>query len=387
MVTLLLLAVIYITFIGLGLPDSLLGTIWPAMYEELDVGISAQGILSVIVSVGTVISSISSAAIMKKFSTCTIIIVSVFMTALAIIGISLSSIFWPLIIISLVLGLGAGCIDSCLNSFVAEHYSPMHMSWLHCFWGIGATLGPVILSFYLAKSMWKQGTMAIGLIQIAITAVLIFSIPLWKKIDRAEETEIEEKNSITYKKALGRHGVFATLMAFFFYCGIEQTAGHWGASFLNICRGISLDTAARMVSVYFLGIATGRLLSGFLTLKVSNKTLINLGGIFIFVGSLLIGFTKSEILLWAAFILIGLGCAPIFPCLISETPHSFGKIYTQSIMGLQMAFSYLGIAILPPVFGLIAENHSGLFPYYILGMDILMFVSVLNLNRRTKLNK
>ena len=195
MVTTLLLAVIYITFIGLGIPDSLLGTIWPAMYKGLNVGISAQGILSVIVSVGTVISSISSAVIMKKFNTGTIIIVSVFMTALAILGISLSFVFWSLIILSLILGLGAGCIDSCLNSFVAEHYSPMHMSWLHCFWGIGATLGPVILSFYLAKSTYQAGTMTIAILQMGITLILILSIPLWKKIGEAEETFAEEKNS------------------------------------------------------------------------------------------------------------------------------------------------------------------------------------------------
>lgn len=379
----LLLAIIYISFISLGLPDALLGSAWPAMYKEMQVPISSAGVVSMIIAGGTIISSLNSDRFIKKIGTGKLTAISVGMTAVALWGFSTSHSFLVLCAWAIPYGLGAGSVDAALNNFVALHYKAKHMSWLHCFWGIGATLGPYLMGYFLTVGMkWNMGYFTISVIQIVLTGILIISLPLWKKNDTAFSEENEETKSLSMKELLKISGAKPTLVAFFCYCALEATTGLWGSSYLVMEKGITAETAAKWISLFYFGITFGRFLSGFLAIKLSNKNMVRIGQGVAFLGITVLLLPVGIYGLCAGFILIGMGCAPIYPCLLHETPENFGKDLSQAIMGMQMACAYVGSTFMPPLFGLIAEYIDiKLYPFYLVIFVIVMIIMVEMVNR------
>jgi fucose permease len=372
----LLLVVIYISFISLGLPDSLLGSAWPIMYSELNVPISYAGIISMIIAVGTIISSLQSDRLTKKLGPGKVTAISVAMTATALFGFSISKSFMALCIWAIPYGLGAGSVDASLNNYVALNYESRHMSWLHCMWGVGATLGPYIMGYVLTKDMsWSSGYHIIGILQIALTLVLILSLPLWKKRNIIDSGEDINEKVLSIKEIIKIPGAKEVMLCFFCYCALEQTASLWASSYLTIYKGISADTAASLASMFFIGITIGRFFSGFITMKLNDTQMIRIGSFLIGVGIIimLLPFgTNTSIL---GLIMIGLGCAPIYPCIIHSTPEHFGEDKSQAIIGVQMASAYVGTCIMPPIFGLIANYISvALFPIFLLAILIVMAI-------------
>lgn len=381
-----LLVLIYLAFISLGLPDSLLGSAWPAMYGEFGASISSAGIISMIIAGGTIISSLSSDKTIRKFGTGPVTLISVVMTAAALLGISFSGSFIAVCLWAIPLGLGAGSIDTALNNFVALHYKASHMNWLHSFWGIGASIGPIIISFFLVQSSsWQNGYRTISAIQFALAFALIFSLPLWKKAREKKNGENQEQQiSFSILQLVKLPKAKPTLLAFFFYCALESTVGLWGSSYLVVVRDIKEEVAAGWISLYYLGITSGRVLSGFLSMKLSQKKMIKLGQLLISIGVLILLLPIPSTFAVAGMFFIGLGCAPIFPSLLHETPNSFGKERSQAIMGMQMACAYIGSTFMPPLFGLLgAKIDYGLFPYYISMLLLLMIFMVILIYRNT----
>lgn len=367
----LLLIIIYLAFISLGLPDSLLGPAWPTMYRDLAVPVHFAGIISMIVAGGTVISSLFSSRLIERFGVATITTLSVFLTALALLGFSYAGSFLFLCLLAIPLGLGAGCVDAALNNYVALHYQARHMNWLHCFWGVGAAIGPVIMSRYLALGeSWALGYNTVGWIQIGLVVVLFFSIPYWINTQEGQGTEGERGDKTSFKTLLAIPGLRQGLLVFFLYCTIEATFGLWGASYLVLVRQYEPEKAAGLVSIYFLGITLGRFVSGFMTARLSNRQLVYLGQGLIFLGVLCL-FLPVQATIMPGFLLIGLGCAPIFPSLLHETPRNFGEKHSQAIMGLQMASAYVGITLMPLLFGKLASyiGYSSLL--WFLGVALL----------------
>lgn len=372
-----LLVIIYLAFISLGLPDSLLGSAWPVMHIDLSVPLSSAGVMAVIVSGGTIISSFMSDRLIKRFGTGKVTFTSAAMTAAALLGFSVSPSFIWLCIMGIPLGLGAGSVDAALNNFVALHYKANHMNWLHCFWGVGATLGPVIMSLFIAQNNgWRKGCFSISIIQFCLVIVLCAALPLWKKVETADcknEAEKESNHDINVFKI---PGVKTALVSFAFYCATETTMGLWGSSYLVKYKGLPASTAARWISLFYAGITIGRFLSGFLTMKLKNSVLIRLGQIICIIGTVSLILPLPVYFLKAGLVLVGLGCAPIYPCSIHETPQRFGKTASQSVMGLQMAFAYMGSTFMPPLFGLIAAKTSiVIFPYFLLCYILIMLIS------------
>jgi fucose permease len=354
----LLLIIIYLAFISLGLPDSLLGSAWPAMFEDLGVPLDYAGFISMIVAAGTVISSLFSGKLIGKFGVAAVTTFSVLLTALALMGFAYSNHFLYLCLLSVPLGLGAGSVDSALNNYVALHFQAKHMNWLHSFWGVGAAIGPMIMGGYLAKGeSWSAGYETVAWIQLSLVLILIFSIPLWRKSASGQEEHSEEKSSGLVDLIRIKPGLKQALLVFFCYCTIEATFGLWGASYLVFERGFEVDLAARLTSLYFLGITIGRFLSGFLTAHFTNRQLVYLGLGVIGLGLVLL-FLPVSFTVIPGFMLVGLGCAPIFPSLLHETPVNFGEKHSQSIMGFQMASAYVGITLMPFLFGKIASFTS-----------------------------
>jgi len=384
MFTLLLLIIIYIAFISLGLPDSLLGSAWPSMYNSLDVPLHYAGIISMIVTGGSVVSCVLSEKIIRRLGTGAVMVLSVFFTAAALIGFSVSHSFIFLCLCAVPLGLGAGSVDTALNNYVALHYKSRHMSWLHCFWGIGASAGPIIMSFFLIqKNSWNMGYRAIGIFQLCLVLILFISLPLWKKNTLEENEKHEQHESVKYSNILKIAGVKEALLAFFCYCTIELTTGLWGASFLVMEKGISPEIAARWISLYYIGITLGRFISGFITMKLTNRQMIRLGQIIIGAGIIVMILPFGNVTLLPGLFMIGLGCAPIFPSLIHETPVNFGKEYSQAIMGLQVGSAYIGNTLMPPVFGWLASFLSfSIFPIFIGLVLVIMIVLIEVLSRK-----
>lgn len=383
----LFLILIYITFISLGLPDSLLGAGWTAMRLDLNVPLSNAGIISMIISSGTIISSLLSGRLIKWLSTGKLTVISVCMTAVALLGFSFAPSFLWLCFLAIPLGLGAGAVDSAINNFIAVHFEAKHMSWLHCFWGVGATGGPLIMSMLLAREGgWRNGYFIIAIIQFVLVLILLFSLPLWKKYDRTVQvTEINEQKE--KPKLFAIKGVKLTLISFFCYCAIEMTTGLWGSSYLVIVKGISVEMAAQWISMYYFGITLGRFISGFITMKCSNMNLVRIGQVTIALGVLCFILPLPTIFSMIGLVLIGLGCAPIYPSMLHETPNRFGQEMSQSMMGIQMASAYVGTTCMPPLFGFLANYvGTGFFPVYLLMLIGLMIVCVERLNR-LKLNK
>lgn len=373
-----LLVIIYAAFISLGLPDSLLGSAWPSMYEGFGVPISYAGFISMIVAGGTIVSSLNSDRLIRRLGTGPVTLISVAMTAAALWGISFSDSFAMVCLCAVPLGLGAGSVDAALNNFVALHYKAAHMNWLHCFWGIGASTGPMVIAFFLTMQVtWKSGYRAVGVIQTALVLVLIISLPLWLKVkgnDSADDRK--EKKSFGLFQLLKLKKAKPTLTAFFCYCSLEATVGLWGSSYLVMVRSVPGDVAARWISLYFLGITLGRLFSGFLSIWLNQRQMIRLGLVLIGVGVAGLLLPSNTVAMLGLFC-IGLGCAPIFPSLLHETPRTFGEEHSQAIMGIQMASAYLGTTFMPPLFGAIASwTGYGLFPLYLSIFLLLMAVMV-----------
>lgn len=373
----LLLALIYVSFISLGLPDSLLGSAWPQMQESLGVSLSLGGVISFLITASTILSSLVSHQVIQRFGTGAVTMCSVAMTALALFGFSLSNSFFALCLWAIPYGLGAGSVDAALNNFVALHCKAKHMSWLHCFWGIGATGGPYIMGLCLSRGMgWQAGHRTISFLQMALTLILLLSLPLWKKQELPlSGGETVRPQTPQWGKLLKRPGVKAALTAFFFYSALELTTGLWGSSYMVAVRGISPETAAKWISLFYLGITAGRFFSGFLTLRFSDDAMVRLGEGTAIVGILLMLLPLHNLFLCLGLILTGLGCAPIYPSLLHATPQRFGKSLSQSLMGTQMAISYLGSTTMPPVSGFLSEKISmGLYPVLLLVFALCMTI-------------
>ena len=370
------LALIYVAFINLGLPDSLLGSSWTIMNVDFRVPAGNAGFISMIVSSGTIISSLLSHQLIRRFGTGKVTVVSVAMTAVALLGFSLSPSFLWLLVCAIPLGLGAGAVDSGLNEFVAEHYEAKHMNWLHCSWGIGAMIGPVLISTLTHQGhSWRSGYSTISLIQFALVVLLLFSLPMWKKYESpsAEHTGKVQDSKVKHRLfTLQRtKGTIFAMITFFLYTSIEASMILWGASYLVKIKNVLPESAAGWVSLFFLGITAGRMLSGFVSMKLSNEALIHIGAILIIVGVVLMLLPLPTMLTICALIIIGLGLAPIYPSMLHQTPVYFGKQNAQETMGLQMAFAYTGSTLMPPLFGqLFAHVSFSLMPYVLLACSV-----------------
>ncbi len=393
------LIIIYLAFISLGLPDSLLGVAWPLMRLEYGMPLEAAGLISMFLAGGMILSSLASGFIVKRIGTGNVTFISCLMTACSLLGFSFAPSFVWLLFLAVPLGLGAGSVDAGLNNYVAMHYKAHHMSWLHCFWGVGATVGPLIMSGFIgSQNSWRNGYLAVSGIQFVLVVLLLITLPLWKRMaerrgegDNAPEMVSTEPEPISSGEAPEKvrpskiKGVRLALLSFLFYCGVESTMGLWGSSFLVNIRSLPVATAAQWVSTYYAGIMAGRLITGFITLKVSNRVLIRAGQLISLAGGLLLLLPLPAFFSLAGFILVGLGCAPIFPCMVHETPVRFGKINSQTIIGFQMASAYAGGTFLPPILGLVvARTTIGIFPLFIMAFILIMLASSEKINRLMK---
>ena len=392
----LLLPVIYIAFISLGLPDSLLGSAWPVMYADLGAPVAAQSVITTIITAGTIVSSLATAPLMRRLGTGKLTAISVGMTAVSILGFAASTSLWQLCLLAVPYGLGAGSVDASLNNYVALHYGERHMSWLHCCWGVGTSVSPVIMGWALAGPLsWHAGYLAVGIMQVCITASLVFSLPLWKKAgDGAEKCEGAEKNAAlgapadgekpaapaapaapSYAEVLRLPGAAAAILSFGCYSGFEYVCGLWSSSHLVMARGIAEAQAATMASFFYMGITAGRFLSGIVAPHVGSKNMIRLGQAIAAVGLVVFIVGQGQAVLSVALALIGLGCAPIYPSIISLTPERFGEKASQSMVSLQMACAYAGSTIMPPLVAwLVSAGGAGFMPWLLAGVLVAMFL-------------
>ncbi len=372
----LLLALIYICFISLGLPDSLLGSAWPALHTEICVPVSYAGIISATITAGTILSSLFSDKLLHKFGAGLVTAVSVTVTALCLFGFSISTEFWMLILWAIPFGLGAGGVDAILNNYVALHYKAQHMSWLHCMWGVGASISPYIMSFALVKlENWSGGYLIVSIIQAVLCMVIFISIPLWKKgsTDNDNTTKQIESKALSFKEILAIKGAIPCFLMFFCYCSMEVTASLWASTYLVQKWDFSPETAAGYASMFYIGVTLGRFINGFLAMRLKDKFLIRMGTGVISVGIALLFMPFHYMFALIGFVVIGLGCAPIYPCIIHMTPDVFGADKSQAMIGVQMAFAYVGILAMPPLFGVIAEYISvSLLPIFLLIFIALM---------------
>ena len=367
----LLLVVIYLAFISLGLPDSLLGSAWPSMHLEFGVPVSYAGVISMIIALGTVVSSLQSDRLTRRLGAGMVTALSVLLTALALLGFSLSKSFPALCLMAIPYGLGAGSVDAALNNYVALNYASRHMSWLHCMWGVGTTVGPYVMEYALTGGQgWNAGYRYIAILQFAITLVVFLSLPLWKKRAaqaRAADAAADVGRALSLKEIARIPGAKDVMAAFFCYCAVEQTTMLWASSYLALGRGVSAEAAAGYASLFFLGITVGRALNGFLTMRFSDAQMIRAGQALVALGALLLLLPLGTGAALAGLVAIGLGCAPIYPCIIHSTPERFGADRSQALIGVQMASAYVGTLLMPPLFGLIADHISiGLFPVFLL---------------------
>ena len=366
----LLLALIYIAFISLGLPDSLLGSGWPAMRADLGVPVSYMGIVSMVISGGTIVSSLFSDSLTRKCGARVVTAVSVLLTAVALLGFSFSGKFWMLIVFAIPYGLGAGAIDAALNNYVALHYKAKHMSWLHCFWGVGTIVSPFVMSYALATSTWHNGYRIVGFVQLGIAALLLLTLPVWK-VNQNAAAETQKK--IGLPAAVKIRGVPFLLIGFFAYCAAEATTMGWASTYFAEVKGVSADQAAQYASLFYIGITVSRFLSGFVSEKLGDRKLILTGTAILTCGILLLMIPAASGVAIAGFIVIGFGCGPIYPCIIHSTPYNFGAENSGAIIGIQMASAYVGSTLIPPLFGLLG-NLIGfkILPVYLLVFIILM---------------
>lgn len=371
----LLLVLIYIAFISLGLPDSLLGSGWTVMHAEVNVPIPYMGIVSMIISGGTIVSSLLSDKLTRKLSTKIVTMGSVFLTVIALFGFSFSTKFWMLIAFAIPYGLGAGAIDAALNNYVALHYSSKSMSWLHCFWGVGTIVSPFVMSYALTYSVWNTGYRIVGFLQLGIALLLLLTLPVWKV---NKDTSVSSGKSIGLIKALKIKGVPFLLVGFFAYCAAEATTMNWASTYFSTVKNMPAEQAARLASLFYIGITVGRFLCGFITDKLGDKKMIELGTGVLLCGVVLLFIPTGYIIVsQIGFIIIGLGCAPVYPCIIHSTPSNFGEENSGAIIGIQMASAYVGSTFIPPLFGLLGGILGyKIMPIYILAFFVLMIVMV-----------
>ena len=382
----LLLVIIYLSFISLGLPDALLGAAWPVMSQEFTVPVSYAGGISLIVAMGTVVSSLQSDRLTKWLGSGKVTAFSVAMTAVAIFGFSVSREYWQLCLWAIPYGLGAGSVDASLNNYVALHYASRHMSWLHCMWGLGASIGPYIMGIALTAGMgWNHGYRIIFLLQTALSVILFLSLSLWKHGSEGNGEDGEKAEPLSMKQILVIPGAKEVMLAFFCYCALEQTCILWGSSYSVLHNGLDEETAAGLASLFMLGLTFGRFLNGFLTFKLNDTSLIRLGQSFIGLGIVIMLLPLGKYAAMAGLTLMGLGCAPIYPCIIHSTPAHFGEENSQALIGVQMASAYVGICCMPPLFGLLA-NHIGAFllPWYTGTILLVMVLMCERLNRKCR---
>lgn len=379
----LLLAIIYLSFISLGLPDALLGAAWPSMYGAFDVPLSYAGIISAIIAAGTVLSSLQSDRLTRRLGTGPVTAISVAVTALALFGFSISHSFWLLCLWAVPYGLGAGSVDASLNNYVALHYASRHMSWLHCMWGVGASVGPYILSAALLRGWgWNAGYRSIALLQVGLTALLLLSLPCWKRQTAAGETPTAA--ALSLKQLTAVSGVKEVMTAFFCYCALEQTAGLWAGSYLVLVKNFSAERAAGFSALFFLGITAGRALSGFATFRFNDAQMVRLGEGILLLGCGVLVLPLGTACALVGLGLIGLGCAPVYPSLIHATPRHFGAHRSQAVIGVQMASAYVGTCFMPPLFGVLSRALSpALLPLYLFLLLLGMAVSHERLVRKS----
>lgn len=401
-----LLLIIYLSFISLGLPDALLGSAWPIMHEELKVPLSYSGSVYMLISCCTILSSLKSESLNRRFGTGKITAFSVLLTALAIFGFSMSRSFYMLLLFAIPYGLGAGSVDAALNHYVALHYSSRHMNWLHCMWGIGASIGPYIMGFVLQRGFsWSKGYLLIGMLQAGLTFLLFLSLGLWKEkeedMNDLVKVEMHEgaegKKAMSFREILRIPGAKECIASFFFYCAIEQTIGLWSGSFMVYSLRIDAKLAASFVALFYFGITFGRFLAGIFSAKWKDEELI-LGGIAILFlgiallfpaglssGKQLFGMELRQVFVILSLLFMGLGCAPIYPAIIHSTPYNFGAENTSALIGKQMASAYIGSLSLPPIFGVLAKNFgTELFPFYAMVLGIAMLYMYKQLLKKTK---
>ena len=382
----LLLAIIYLAFISLGLPDGLLGAAWPTMCLEMDVPVSYAGMISVTIACGTIVSSLLSDRLTLRFGTGKVTAFSVATTALALFGFSVTKNYWLLFVWAVPYGLGAGSVDASLNNYVALHYASRHMSWLHCMWGLGASVGPYIMGYALTGGKgWAVGYRYVAMLQSALTVVLFATLSLWKERNQTPEREQNTpRKPLSLKEIVTISGAKEELVTFFCYCALEQTAILWGSTYLVQLLHVDKERAASLASMFFIGITSGRFLSGFLTMKFSDEKMIQLGEGIILLGVTVMLLPLGETAAIAGLLLVGLGCAPIYPCVIHSTPAHFGEENSQAIIGVQMASAYTGTLLMPPVYGILANRFTpALLPWFLGAILVLMTVMSEQLNRKT----
>ena len=382
----LLLALIYLAFISLGLPDSLLGSAWPVMQGELQVPLSFAGVITMIIAGGTIISSLFATRVIRRLGTGLVTALSVGLTAIALFGFSLSHSPVGLCFWAVPYGLGAGAVDSALNNYAAIHFSSRHMSWLHAFWGVGVTISPNIMSFCLARNLgWTMGYHSVAILQVVLTAVLFLSLPLWKGANPSADTSAPKALSIP--QSLNIPGVPFVLLAFFGFCALECTAGLWASSYLVEFRQVDVETAARFAALFYLGETTGRFLNGLVADRFGDVKMIRVGILTMLAGVILVGLPlKNDISALVGLVVIGLGAAPVYPCIIHSTPIRFGAENSQALVGIQMASAYVGSTFMPPLFGLLAQHVSiGLYPLYLGLFALLMLVMTELLNKTVRI--
>lgn len=384
----LLLAIIYLAFVSLGLPDSLLGSGWPVMQEALSVPLSYAGVLTMIISGGTIVSSLFSDRVIRRFGTGIVTTFSVALTAVALWGYSFADSFGVLCMLSIPYGLGAGAVDAALNNYVALHYSSRHMSWLHASWGVGVTISPNIMSFCFARQYgWQMGYRSVAILQILLVIVLIATLRLWNCKNSEAESEEVTPNVLTFSQALKLKGAPYVMLAFFGFCALEATAGLWASSYMVGFRGIDVETAARFAALFYLGETAGRFLNGFVADEFGDRMMIRVGIIGMLIGVIMVMLPiGTNTVALCGLIVIGLGAAPVYPCIIHSTPVNFGKENSQSLVGIQMASAYIGSTFMPPVFGIIAQYvNIGFYPIYLGIFVLLMLVMTETLNMKVKL--
>lgn len=374
----LLLLLIYLAFISLGLPDSLLGSAWPVIHQELQVPLSYAGAVTMIISFGTICSSLMSERLTKKLGVNIVTVCSVLLTAIALYGFSTASAFWMLCLWGIPYGLGAGAIDAALNNYVALHYNSRHMSWLHCFWGVGTIISPYIMSYALTTSVWQNGYRMVSFLQMGITVILLVTLPIWKVNRKANEQKAGQAAVIGIRGALKIKGVPQLLLGFFSYCSLESTLLLWSSSYLVGAKGVTAQKAAAFASLFCIGITAGRFLSGLVTEKLGDYNLIRIGTGILLLGCIaMILPLKTDVAALGGLVVMGLGCAPVYPSIIHATPDNFGAQNSQAIIGIQMASAYVGSTFMPPVFGLIANHISvALMPFFVLFFIVLMYIMV-----------
>lgn len=388
----LLLAIIYLAFISLGLPDALLGSAWPTMSHDIGAQISWAGGISMVISAGTIVSALLSDRMTKRFGAGKVTFVSVALTALALLGFSFAPNYIVLILLAIPYGLGAGGVDAALNNYVALHYESRHMSWLHCMWGIGASAGPYVMGFALSHGFgWSAGYQYIAIVQVILTVILFISLPLWNnrtahKLQKSIQISKEYSKTLSFAEVLRIPGAKNILIMFFCYCAIEQTAGLWASSYMVLYGSVSRVVAAGWASLFYVGITAGRFISGFLTMRFNDENMIRLGQLVMILGILVLLLSlPNHIALVAGFVIIGLGCAPIYPCVIHSTPHYFGADKSQAIVGMQMASAYIGSMLMPAIFGFIGQNVSmSLLPVYLIILLSIMAFMHMQLLRTCK---